>query len=119
LKITKPEDWYKVSTKELAKVMGATFLPYLLIAILKDNSIRNQYRGSLKRALQAIYPDFPWKAWKFTKVGSGFWLDAKNQREFMDSVAEELKISNFEDWYSVQRIQIEDIGGSSLIKYLF
>eukprot|EP01027_Heterolobosea_sp_BB2_P018850 GEZU01026495.1.p1 GENE.GEZU01026495.1~~GEZU01026495.1.p1 ORF type:complete len:840 (+),score=185.05 GEZU01026495.1:594-3113(+) len=83
------EDWYSVTGEEIKKNhRGGAYL------------LNNCYNGSLIRALQAIYPEHPWEASKFSSLPRGFWRDIKNHRLVFDQAARELGIQQPEDWYS-------------------
>jgi len=51
LNISKQTDWYRVTGNEVAKLGGS--------------SLMKRYKGSLTRALQAIYPEYSWKFYRF------------------------------------------------------
>ncbi len=52
--IKNPRDWYFVLTNEVKKNGGAGLL-------------QNYYKGSLIRALQAVYPQTIWNSWRFSQ----------------------------------------------------
>jgi hypothetical protein len=51
--------------------------------------------------LSAVYPDYEWLPWKFTKCPRNYWDHEKNKRKFIDWVSKELKIKEMSDWYNV------------------
>ena len=55
----------------------------------------------LSSVLAEVYPDFDWKPWKFSRIPKSVWENKTVHREFMDSVAKELKIKDKSDWYNV------------------
>ncbi len=50
--IKEPKDWYYVSTKQIYMCGGRGVLAH--------------YNGSLIQALQALYPEWTWNAWRFS-----------------------------------------------------
>jgi hypothetical protein len=40
---------------------------------------------------------------KFDKASQGYWKDNSNARQFLKSIASEMKISRPEDWYLVKQ----------------
>ena len=48
-----------------------------------------------------FYKDYNWFEWKFKSVDSGFWIKKENQKKFINYLAEQLNIRNWEDWYKV------------------
>jgi len=68
------------------------------------------------KALQLIYPDYHWLAWKFDQVPKGFWDDESNVMESLKCLSTELDIKTLDDWYNVTVGQIQTMGCSSLLK---
>lgn len=66
-----------------------------------ESLIKNKYRGSLIKALVAIYPEYSWKIYKFEKVPNNFWEDKENVMEAIDCIKKELGIKTKEDWQRV------------------
>jgi hypothetical protein len=56
LAIRSMSDWYRVSPQDLVDLGGTPLL---------DRYGGSIYKGSLVRALQAIYPEYDWLIWKF------------------------------------------------------
>ena len=42
------------------------------------------------KALTTLYPEFPWKAWKFNRVPKGYWSDADNVKELARFASKEV-----------------------------
>eukprot|EP01114_Cavostelium_apophysatum_P016205 TRINITY_DN4556_c0_g1_i1.p1 TRINITY_DN4556_c0_g1~~TRINITY_DN4556_c0_g1_i1.p1 ORF type:complete len:468 (-),score=106.38 TRINITY_DN4556_c0_g1_i1:76-1479(-) len=103
LKVEKLDDWYSITLEQVESIGGASFLP-------------RYYGESLSKALQALYPEKEWIPWKFKQVPSGFWSDRDNQKKFFDSLAKELRIKEWTDWYQVRKPQVEAHGGAGLIQ---
>jgi hypothetical protein len=52
--IKKYEDWYNFQTADLVPKIGTSFFQY-------------KHDGSLFKALNHIYPEYPWLPWKFIR----------------------------------------------------
>jgi hypothetical protein len=81
---------------------------------MKNNPNRNQdlqnlgggtllfiYHNSMCELLQSLHPEHKWQRWRFPFCPISFWLDKKNQREFLEWVGKELKINEFDQWYGL------------------
>ena len=67
-------------------------------------------------ALQLVYPDHKWLAWKFSqKVPQGYWNDINNKREFMNWLGKQLDYQKMDDWYNLHWKDIIKYGGWSLL----
>jgi hypothetical protein len=78
LQIQHLDDWYEVKTEAVVKNGGMMLLAH--------------YHGSLRGALQTIYPDHPWDNTKFrSKRPSHFWRNPLNQRAFVEDLAKQLR----------------------------
>jgi hypothetical protein len=51
--------------------------------------------------LSAIYPEHEWLPWRFRKAPQGYWDSPQNQKLFLDHVMTQLKMTSYDDWYSV------------------
>jgi hypothetical protein len=70
LGIVEYTDWYKVSTKVIV-----LFFHGLMYQAIKDQGgafLLARYRNSPLSMLRAVYPELPWKPWKFFKI-KHFW----------------------------------------------
>lgn len=103
LNILKLEDWYRVT--------------YNMIIENSGRGLLHHYNNSIIKMLQSIYPHYDWKPWLFSVVQHKFWNDIKNQKKYIDWLAEELNIKTFEDWYSINRYHILSKGGSRLLNF--
>jgi hypothetical protein len=102
LGIRKLEDWYSVTSEQLASI-GALKL------------VRNVYGGSLCVALQNAYPDHEWLEWRFEKSPKGFWDSVENQIKYVDWLGKQLGISAPEQWYNVPTQHVLERHGSTLL----
>lgn len=86
------EDWYSVKAA-LVKKSGGSFI--------------NVYYGSLRNALQLLFPEFPWQSHKFLQLSK---LDVKNQDKLLEAMkAAELAlgITEPQQWYLVNNGQLK------------
>lgn len=51
--------------------------------------------------LKAVYPDYEWLPWKFTKSPSKLWDDPNNQFKFIKWAENQLKVEKVSDWYNI------------------
>eukprot|EP01118_Nematostelium_gracile_P009093 TRINITY_DN3048_c0_g1_i1.p2 TRINITY_DN3048_c0_g1~~TRINITY_DN3048_c0_g1_i1.p2 ORF type:complete len:336 (+),score=65.90 TRINITY_DN3048_c0_g1_i1:28-1035(+) len=104
LQIKSKEDWYRVKKEEI-------------IDHDKYGLLDQLYDGSLRKALEDLYPDHKWLPWKFDEsMPLGKWREMHVQRDFMDYLAKELNIKNMEDWYHVTKAQMCNKGATGLLK---
>lgn len=106
LNINNLDDWYKITLSRIYEKPGAhSFLEF--------------YGKSLQAALLEIYPEHQWQPWLFECVPHGFWHDARNRRNYVEWVAQELKIDDAscrESWYSVKVSDVQSKGGAGLLQ---
>eukprot|EP01114_Cavostelium_apophysatum_P016893 TRINITY_DN4898_c1_g1_i1.p1 TRINITY_DN4898_c1_g1~~TRINITY_DN4898_c1_g1_i1.p1 ORF type:complete len:482 (+),score=101.22 TRINITY_DN4898_c1_g1_i1:85-1530(+) len=104
LNFTKWEDWYTINRRVIHQHGGAQLLRY--------------YRDSHVSALLALFPEHPWKIWRFDSVPNGYWSDRKNHRAFMeDLLLRELNLKDQEEWYQVSERDIFNFGGIGMLEY--
>jgi very-short-patch-repair endonuclease/ABC-type Zn uptake system ZnuABC Zn-binding protein ZnuA len=109
LRFTEPEDWYKISHKDIKKNKGAG----LLAQYYNDSPIL-----FVKEVVKLIYPDYEWFEWKFNKTTNKFWDKIENQKIYMDWLFNELKFTKIEDFYNINiDIIRQNFGDSLLHKY--
>jgi hypothetical protein len=58
----------------------------------------NIYKGSPALLIPAVYPEYEWLPWKFSKTTKTFWADNKSVRRFLDWAGKQLGIKELEDW---------------------
>jgi hypothetical protein len=106
LGINQLEDWYNARRSDLKQLGGAQLL-------------QEHYRDSLFNALKDVYPDYPWKIWKFldTTVPKGYWEKISNQKECLESIGHILGVRTLEDWYRVSTSAIQKLGGGGMLSY--
>lgn len=113
LGITKWQDWYNVTKRELI-AHGA-------------GGILARYQHSNIKALTSIFPGFTlflqfdkrseysWKVSSFNQVPKHFWDSKENQRVFFEQLAKELNIKSFEDWYTVKWSTFREKGAAGIL----
>ncbi len=65
--------------------------------------------------LTRAYPDHDWHPWKFDRVPTGFWQEAKNQKHFFSWLSQELNIQHSSDWYRVKLSDVTRRGGAAIM----
>ncbi len=82
-------------------VLITSILSILFVNI--DNSehggggLLKNFGDSPSKLLTTIYPNHPWKSWKFTQVPNGYWEDTANLRSYFDDIGKELGMTK-ERW---------------------
>ena len=100
---TRQEHWYQLSWKLVnANYGGGLLLLY--------------YSNSPHEFVRAIFPDDIFLEWKFTQVTDGFWDNIINQRQFINSLGEELRYTIRDHWYQITAQLIKDNGGYGLLQ---
>lgn len=102
LNITHWEQWYAVPGKKLRELL--------------DHRLFFGYEDKAA-LLQSAYPEHPWELWRFTKVPAGFWEDLDNQRNFIESLAKNLNITQLDQWYEHTGDVVKENGGHALMKH--
>lgn len=77
--------------------------------------LQQYYNGQLINAVLSIYKHFDFKIWKFKHLPSSALTDARFHRFFFESIAQDLKLKNWTDWYSVNIQDIIARGGETLL----
>lgn len=95
------EDWYeKLDQKSIMAWHGG-------------NVIR-KYNGSVIKLLLTIYPEFPFKIYKFKNVPLSYWDSIENQRAWADDFEKQHVFITKNDWYKVSSDMIVDFHGGTL-----
>lgn len=103
LSITTHEQWYEKVDRELHAYRGGGLL-------------MRHYGGSLKKALETVYPEYYWKIWEFASVGPNYWKDIENQRLYFDHISKDhLSITHYEQWYDRIGEDLHPYGGQGLL----
>lgn len=102
LKIQTQSDWYKVKVEDFRKHPGAI-------------EVLNNFSSSMSLCLKTVYQEYEWRGFFFTQTPKNYWRRRKESREFMDWIAEECGIEQQEDWYSVSKGYLSELGGTRLL----
>jgi hypothetical protein len=102
LGFTTLDDWYGISSNQICKNGGVTLL--------------ERYKGSPLKALEAVFPNHQWIAWKFHQVPRGYWNRKDNQRKFLDWLTKELQVNKNDDWYRISKKQIRNVAPVTLFR---
>ncbi len=65
-------------------------------------SIINVYNGSQYQLLCAVYPDYEWLPWKFSRLPKRFNFNSENKKKVLDTLKKELTIKEKNDWNRVK-----------------
>jgi hypothetical protein len=93
LKIREPEDWYNINLSDVRKLGGRRLLSEI-------------YSNNLCAALERVYPEHNWLAWKFPSVPAGFWSQHSNLKKYVEWLGEQLHITELSDW---KRVSYDDL----------
>eukprot|EP01114_Cavostelium_apophysatum_P017116 TRINITY_DN5009_c0_g1_i1.p1 TRINITY_DN5009_c0_g1~~TRINITY_DN5009_c0_g1_i1.p1 ORF type:complete len:369 (+),score=89.22 TRINITY_DN5009_c0_g1_i1:167-1273(+) len=104
LHLDKWEDWYQVSSEDLARFGGQGLLSH--------------FEGSIPKMLRSVYPSLDWKEYRFQhhRLEEGYWKKSDHQIAFLNDLGEKMKVRNKEDWFRVKFDDFDDFGGRSLLK---
>lgn len=113
-----PDQWYAIPQR-----------------LLKDKETKNvlwsYYKGDLVVALRSIFPEYPWKIWKFDKIQSlientgkkrslrKYWSNRAVQKEYLDWFKEEHGVKNERDLYKLRASDFIQKGGATLINHYY
>jgi len=95
------EKWYEVSTEEFMKHGGGGLI--------------KKYNSSVATLLAEVFPEREWLPWKFSKAPQQAFSKPETLKQVIISVEKSLGISKRDDWYRVNRSQIEDMGLSHFV----
>lgn len=91
LGIQKQEDWYSLQGKELREY-GLIQVCITVTANYQQLKVLHLHGGSLPQTLQAAYPEFEWKVWKFQRLPQHWYSDFNKQKEYIEWLSEELQL---------------------------
>lgn len=72
------------------------------------------YNASTYSILSRVYPSYSWLPWLMEHAPGAFWLDAQNQRAFLDSIAPQLDVTRFFHFHKLSMDSIATSGGKTL-----
>jgi hypothetical protein len=100
------DDFYDVSSAQVSRNGG-----YTLLKVYYDQSVA--------RAVMEIYPEHPWRPWRFKVIPQRWWQVRSLRRVYFDDAASLLGVSNPEDWKNVQLADITRLRSSSFLSSLY
>ena len=96
-------DWYNLTVEDVSFSGGSKLL-------------RSYYKGSLCKALEAIFPNHIWYPWKFKQnVTFKYWSNRENRKLFLDWFGKQIGIKKMDDWYQVAIHQFIQHGGRGIL----
>eukprot|EP01114_Cavostelium_apophysatum_P014087 TRINITY_DN3560_c0_g1_i1.p1 TRINITY_DN3560_c0_g1~~TRINITY_DN3560_c0_g1_i1.p1 ORF type:complete len:697 (-),score=96.12 TRINITY_DN3560_c0_g1_i1:32-2122(-) len=104
LKLKSMEDWYAVTQEQIQERGGGSLLSH--------------FQRSPGRAITSVYPDYKWNPAKFRTLNTrprNFWSDLSNQRNFFDSLQEQLSISHWRQWFNITAEDVRKNGGAGVL----
>ena len=60
-----------------------------------------KYNNSPSQLLSSVYPELNWLPWRFSKRHLNQSDHVNKEKQFVDSLANTLKIKEFSDWYEI------------------
>lgn len=96
------DDWYNVYSEQIMESGGRGLLL--------------EHLSSTYRALQAVYPEHHWQAWKFIRQPKRQYLEHSEQRKYFDWLIEKLELKKMEDWYEISTEEVIRQGGYSFLQ---
>jgi len=71
------------------------------------------YKDSIPAALADLFPNFPWKRWKFAfvSVPKNFWFTPRHRREFLEDLIQANDVTSI---YSLPKAAYDTAGGMLL-----
>jgi hypothetical protein len=97
-----PTDWYRLTKRDVIDGGGSGLL-------------RHYYGGSVSVAIQHLFPEHHWHQWRFSRSPRNLWNEPTKVRDFLDSLAPKLNVSNLNDWYRVAAEELVECGGETLL----
>eukprot|EP01114_Cavostelium_apophysatum_P016027 TRINITY_DN4492_c0_g1_i1.p1 TRINITY_DN4492_c0_g1~~TRINITY_DN4492_c0_g1_i1.p1 ORF type:complete len:534 (-),score=111.87 TRINITY_DN4492_c0_g1_i1:429-2030(-) len=102
LNIKRVEDWYQVRRTDIEEQGGRGLLQL--------------HKGSYINAISSLFPHHQWKIWKFVHAPASIWKNEQLQREYLQDLAEELKLRAPDDWYKVTLQNFKEHNGAELAR---
>jgi len=106
LNYSKPEDWYNITHSDFVNYKG-------------DSIYRHVYNQDRMRIVSEIYPEVDWKPWLFKRMPLNTWSDPLVVREYLDWIFEQEGFSDYADWYSIKRKDLNKYPGSTIFNNKF
>jgi len=90
-------DYYALSVHSFTNNKGPVTVLLLItesLHVILGAGLLDIYKGSVHKMLRTLYPEHPWKPWKFTATQHGWWRSLSNQRQFLESMRRDLGLTN-------------------------
>jgi len=104
LNVKNLDDWYTITLNP--------FSPKALVSL-----VNYHYSGNLPIALRDLYPEHPWKLFKFNFITKSHWFTEATRKSYLEEVARELKHQQFSDWYEITPQQIQEYKLGPVLHY--
>ena len=98
---TVPEDWYKLTKKDMEDKNGSGLL------CLHNNSPL--------AVLRSTFPEHQWLEWRMVQAPRGYWNDPSNVSAYMHWLGERLGYTEPEDWYKLTTWDLDNNNGHGLL----
>ena len=99
---TNPEDWYKISQKDIKDFGGTGFLGVY-------------YKGSVIQFVKAMNTEYQYKDWLFTIAPQGYWNNIINVKEYIEWLYIKKGFDSITDWYLIRTNDFLDNKGNGLL----
>jgi len=93
------EKWYSITGKIINDNGGSGFF---------TAKAENSFKESVVTFMKFIYPDYPWKPYRFTQPPQGFWKNRENREQWFKDLCEVLEIRSDNDYYRLTSSVLED-----------
>jgi hypothetical protein len=103
--ITSPEEWYDRCTVENIKSAGSPGL------------LGHYYNSSPTKFIYTMYPDFPWKWYKFTQASHGHWNKKDKVKEWFEDMLKHYNITDMEQVYTLGKTDIKAFYGNGGLQW--
>lgn len=114
LQLKKPNDWGKVTVRQVNKMGGGTLLTTYFNGSLFA-CLKSVYSGKNSLSFLANEIDIEWNKNWFSNLIKSDWKATENRKNFMDELALKLNIKSPKDWGKVRLRTIYEQGGGALL----
>eukprot|EP01114_Cavostelium_apophysatum_P024809 TRINITY_DN9863_c0_g1_i2.p1 TRINITY_DN9863_c0_g1~~TRINITY_DN9863_c0_g1_i2.p1 ORF type:complete len:208 (-),score=38.57 TRINITY_DN9863_c0_g1_i2:86-658(-) len=73
------------------------------------------YESSMIKAVVSLYPEHPWRPWKFERCPRNFFDDLDNVRMVITCLSEDLGIKTLDDWHEITVHRLSSIGVQTML----
>lgn len=97
------EEWYNRTYTDICNIYSARYI------------LEQFYNSSVVPLIMTLFPEYPWKPWKFKSLDSSSWINFDFQKRFFDELWDKLHIEVWKDWSRVSESDIIRNGGGNLL----